>query len=226
MKKNKKYLLLVLVIIILILLWYFDIFKYFSLTYISEFKSFIDSFGLLAPIIFIIIYILAAILFLPGLPLTLLSGIVFGPLIGSIIVSISSTLGAGFSFLIGRYIGREWIIKKFSKKAIFIKLDKGIKEEGWKMVAITRLVPIFPFSAQNYIYGLTDVDFKSYILVSWLCMLPATIAYVFLAGSIIAGEGNFTTTISYIGVAIALLILLSLVSKNILKKHKEVSQDA
>jgi len=94
------------------------------------------------------------------------------------------------------------------------------------MVAITRLVPIFPFSAQNYIYGLTDVDFKSYILVSWLCMLPATIAYVFLAGSIIAGEGNFTTTISYIGVAIALLILLSLVSKNILKKHKEVSQDA
>lgn len=93
------------------------------------------------------------------------------------------------------------------------------------MIAITRLIPLFPFNAQNYVYGLTYVPLKIYVFVSWLCMLPGTIAYVFLAGAIIGGEGDSAKTVTYIGIGVAILILLSLLSKRILgngsKKNEE-----
>ena len=221
MKKYNKQIIILSLIIIIFLLWYFDIFKYISIEYISELKDFINNFGILGPIVFFVIYVLATVLFLPGLPLSLLAGIVFGPILGSILVSISSTTGAALAFLVGRYTGRDWIINKFSDSDIFKKLDNGIKEQGWRMIAITRLIPIFPFNAQNYVYGLTDIDFKTYVFVSWLCMLPGTVAYVFLAGAIIAGEGNTTKTITYIGIGVAILLILSVVGKRFVKNSEE-----
>ena len=218
MSKYRKPIILIIIIILIFLSWYFDLFKYLNISYIEELKAIINSFGLLAPIIFIIVYILATILFLPGLPLTLLGGLVFGPITGAIIVSISSTLGALSAFLIGRYVGREWITNKFSQSSMFVRINQGLKNQGWKMIAITRLIPIFPFNAQNYIYGLTAIDTKTYTLVSWLFMLPGTIAYVFLAGAIIGGDGNITQTISYIGIALAILIALSLIGKKLKTK--------
>jgi uncharacterized membrane protein YdjX (TVP38/TMEM64 family) len=127
--------------------------------------------------------------------------------------------------LIGRYTGRDWILKKFSKSDIFIKLDTGVKEQGWKMIAITRLIPLFPFNAQNYVYGLTDIDFKTYVFFSWLCMLPGTIAYVFLSGAIVGGEGDSIKTITYIGIGIAILILLSIIGNKFINNKGEVKND-
>lgn len=207
--------------ITILLFWIFDIFSYVSLDRIDEMVVFIDGLGIWAPIVFIIFYALATVLFIPGLPLTLLSGMVFGPIYGSIWVSIASTLGASLAFLTGRYIGKDYVVKKFKNSDIFIKLDKGINDHGWKMIAITRLVPIFPFNAQNYVYGLTNVPFKTYALISWICMLPATIGYVFLAGAIIGGKGDTAKTITFATTGIAVLILLSIISKVIIKKLKD-----
>ncbi len=208
--------------ITILLFWIFDIFSYVSLDRIDEMIVFIDGLGIWAPLVFIIFYALSTVLFIPGLPLTLLSGMVFGPIYGSIWVSIASTLGASLAFLTGRYIGKDYVVKKFKNSDIFIKLDKGINDHGWKMIAITRLVPIFPFNAQNYVYGLTNVPFKTYALISWICMLPATIGYVFLAGAIIGGKGDTVKTITFATTGIAVLILLSIISKVIIKKLKDM----
>lgn len=208
--------------ITILLFWIFDIFSYVSLDRIDEMIVFIDGLGIWAPLVFIIFYALSTVLFIPGLPLTLLSGMVFGPIYGSIWVSIASTLGASLAFLTGRYIGKDYVVKKFKNSDIFIKLDKGINDHGWKMIAITRLVPIFPFNAQNYVYGLTNVPFKTYALISWICMLPATIGYVFLAGAIIGGKGDTMKTITFATTGIAVLILLSIISKIIIKKLKDM----
>lgn len=215
MKKNMRIILLLLLIIGVALLWYLDAFSFISVENIQQLSDFIGQFGLLAPLVFILLYVLATVLFLPGFPLTLFSGIIFGPIYGTLWVSIASTLGASLAFLIGRYMGRDFVENKLAGSQMLMKLDEGIKSEGWKMVAITRLVPIFPFNVQNYAYGLTGVSFKVYVLVSWVCMLPATLAYVFLAGAIVGGEGDGVKTVTYIGLGIATLIALSLVSKRI-----------
>ncbi len=219
--KNRPRLLIIMALILgVILLWAFDVFQYISIDRIRELTAFINGFGWLAPVVFIMMYVAATVLFLPGLPLTLLAGIVFGPVLGTLWVSIASTTGATLAFIIGRYTGRGFIVDKFSSSELFIRLDKGIKEQGWKMVAITRLVPLFPFNAQNYVYGLTDVSLRTYAFVSWICMLPATVAYTFLAGSVIAGEGDVAKTVTYIGVGVALLIALSAIGKSITKRQK------
>ena len=198
---------------VIFVLWRIGAFSYISVERIEELKELIDGFGLIAPVVFVLAYILATVFFLPGVPLTLLGGIVFGPIWGTVWVSISSTVGATLAFLVGRYIGRDWIVSKFSNSDIFNRLDTGVKNQGWKMIAITRLIPLVPFNAQNYVYGLTDIPLKTYTLVSWIFMLPGTVAYVFLAGAIIGGEGDIAKTVTYIGIGLAILIALSIVSK-------------
>jgi uncharacterized membrane protein YdjX (TVP38/TMEM64 family) len=202
------------------LIWYFDLFKYISIDRISDLSDWINGFGLLAPIVFISLYVIATVLFLPGSPLTLLAGIIFGPIFGTIYVSIASTLGALLAFLTAKYMGREFIENKLGENDLFKKIDDGVKAQGWKMIAITRLVPIFPFNAQNYIYGLTNINVVTYTFVSWICMLPATFAYVFLGGSILAGDGDVVKTVTYVGIAIAIIVLLSMVSKLITQKNE------
>lgn len=220
MKKKLRLLAILAIIMTIIISYQLGLFDYIALDRVTDLTDFIENFGVLAPIIFIMAYILATILFLPGLPLTVLAGIVFGPIAGTIYVSIASITGAGMAFIIARYIGRDAMIKRFSKNEVFKKIDVGVLNQGWKMVAITRLVPLFPFNVQNYIYGLTGIPFITYILVSWVCMLPATVAYVFLAGSIVGGDGSGTKTIMYLGIGVALIILLSVLAK-VLDKSKE-----
>lgn len=217
---NKKRIILIVVLcLILVLFNVLDWFSYISIENLTKLSQEISNYGLLAPGIFIILYIVATVFFLPGIPLTLLSGLLFGPILGTLYVSIASTCGATFAFLIGRYIGRDYIVEKFKNQALFHKIDQGVKVNGWKMVVITRLVPLFPFNAQNYVYGLTDVSLLTYVFFSWLCMLPGTFAYVFLAGSIISGDNSGLTRLLYVSLAIALILILSVISKMIIARH-------
>lgn len=218
MKNRLKPLVLALILITIFVLWRVGAFSYISVERIEELKALVDDFGMLAPMVFILAYILATVFFLPGVPLTLLGGVVFGPVMGTIWVSIASTVGATLAFLLGRYTGREFIVNKFSDSDIFNKLDNGVKNQEWKMIAITRLIPLVPFNAQNYVYGLTDIPLKTYTLVSWIFMLPGTVAYVFLAGAIIGGEGDVAKTFTYIGIGVAILISLSIIGKKYLSK--------
>ncbi|AFY58000.1 hypothetical protein Riv7116_5632 [Rivularia sp. PCC 7116] len=143
----------------------------------------VDSLGWLAPVAFIVIYNIATLLFIPGSLLTLKGGCLFGLLWGSIYVLIAATIGATFAFLVGRYISRDWVCKQIGNKPKFKAIDKAVAKNGFKIVFLTRLSPIFPFNLLNYAFGVTQVSLKDYILGS-IGMIPGTVMYVYM-GSII-----------------------------------------
>ena len=152
----------------------------------------VDDLGAIAPIAFILIYIIATVAFLPGSVLTLGAGVLFGIAQGSLYVFVGATIGATCAFLVGRYLARGWISKKIAGNQKFSAIDQAVGKEGFKIVALTRLSPIFPFNLLNYALGVTGVSLKDYVLAS-VGMIPGTIMYVYigsLAGSIatIGGE--------------------------------------
>ncbi len=142
--------------------------------------AWISDLGPWGPVFFIVLYILATVLFLPGLIPTMAAGLLFGVLQGTLLVSISSISGATLAFLIGRYLAREWVAGKIQGNQKFEAIDVAVAQEGWKIVGLTRLSPVFPFNLLNYAFGLTQVSLKDYFLASWIGMLPGTVMYVYI----------------------------------------------
>ena len=145
----------------------------------------IDSLGVVGGIAFIAIYIVATVAFLPGSILTLGAGVVFGVLLWSVYVFIGATMGAIAAFLVGRYLARGWIGKKIESDRKFAAIDKAVAKEGFKIVLLTRLSPVFPFNLLNYAFGITGVSLKDYALGS-IGMIPGTIMYVYIGS--LAGD--------------------------------------
>jgi uncharacterized membrane protein YdjX (TVP38/TMEM64 family) len=141
--------------------------------------AWIQGLGYWGAIIFIAIYIIATVLLIPGAILTLGAGFVFGVIKGSILVSIASTLGATAAFLVGRYFARGWVARQIERQPKFKAIDEAVAKDGWKIVGLTRLSPIFPFIFLNYAFAVTQVSLLDYILASWIGMMPGTVMYVY-----------------------------------------------
>ncbi|ACB73598.1 TVP38/TMEM64 family protein [Opitutus terrae] len=147
---------------------------------LHEALGWIERLGAWAPVGFILLYIAATVLFVPGSALTLGAGALFGVGFGSALVSVGATLGATAAFLVGRYFARDWVAAKIAGNASFAAIDRAVAREGWKIVGLTRLSPAFPFSLLNYAFGLTRVSLRDYVLASWIGMMPGTVMYVYL----------------------------------------------
>lgn len=148
-------------------------------TILKDALQWIDSLGTVGAIAFIAIYIMATVAFLPGSILTLGAGVLFDVFWGSVYVFIGATLGATAAFLIGRYLARNWVIKKIADNKKFAAIDNAVGREGLKIVLLTRLSPIFPFNLLNYAFGVTAVSLKDYFL-GCVGMIPGTIMYVYI----------------------------------------------
>ncbi|CAL1363950.1 unnamed protein product [Linum trigynum] len=146
--------------------------------FLNQFSGFIEGYGTAGYALFVAVYAGLEILAIPAIPLTMSAGLLFGPLVGTIIVSISGTVAASIAFLIARYFARERILKLVEGNKKFLAIDKAIGENGFRVVTLLRLSPLLPFSLGNYLYGLTSVKFVPYVMGSWLGMLPGTWAYV------------------------------------------------
>jgi len=146
--------------------------------YIPQFAEWVASLGVWGPVVFILGYAVAAIAFVPGSLLTLAAGIIFGLAKGTVFTLIGATLGASGSFLIARYLARARIEKKIAGNAKFAAIDRAVGREGFKIVALLRLSPVFPFNLLNYALGLTKVPFLHY-LAACAAMLPGTLLYVY-----------------------------------------------
>lgn len=155
--------------------------------YLQIALDWIEGLGPSAAIIFILIYIVATVFLIPGSILTLGAGAVFGVVTGSVYVSIASILGATAAFLTGRYLAREWVSNMIRGNKKFAAIDDAVGREGWKIVGLTRLSPVFPFALLNYAYGLTKVSLRDYFFASWIGMLPGTVMYVYLGSAAKAG---------------------------------------
>ena len=156
-----------------------------------------------APFVFILIYIIATVLFLPGSVFTLAGGVIFGPVLGVFYNVIGASIGAALSFLIARYLASNWVSARSGGK--LKQLINGVESEGWRFVAFTRLVPLFPFNLLNYALGLTKIRFIEYLLATFIFIIPGAIAYTYLgyAGREAIGGGD--NLINTVLIAIALL---------------------
>ncbi|WP_448563799.1 TVP38/TMEM64 family protein [Trichothermofontia sp.] len=143
----------------------------------------IEGLGLGGGLAFMVIYIVATVALLPGAILTLGSGIIFGVILGSIYVLVGATIGAIAAFLVGRYLLRGWISRKIAGNPKFAAIDQAVAKQGFKIVLLTRLSPVFPFNFLNYAFGITGVTLKDYTLGS-IGMIPGTVMYVYL-GSLV-----------------------------------------
>ncbi|MFN2339237.1 MAG: VTT domain-containing protein [Gammaproteobacteria bacterium] len=158
---------------------------------VDALEQWVQSAGLAAPLLFMLIYAVGAVFFLPGSVLTLAGGALFGPVLGTFYNLTGATLGALLAFLVARYLASDWVAQRAGGR--LKQLIAGVEEEGWRFVAFTRLVPLFPFNLLNYALGLTRIRLWHYLLATYVCMLPGAFAYTYLgyAGreAIAGGEG-------------------------------------
>jgi uncharacterized membrane protein YdjX (TVP38/TMEM64 family) len=160
--------------------------------YLPQFAAWVESLGWLGPLVFILGYAVATVAFIPGSLLTLAAGAIFGLVQGTLYTFVGATLGAAAAFLVARYGARGWIERKIAGNARFAAIDRAVGKEGFKIVALLRLSPVFPFNLLNYSLGLTRVRFLDYLLAS-VAMLPGTLLYVYYgkaAGSLAAVAGG------------------------------------
>ena len=170
-------------------------------------RRFGASHGVLLPLMYLAVWTVGP-LFLPGLPITLAGGVLFGPVWGVVYTAIGSTFGAGLVFLVARYLARDWVAGKLAGTRL-ASLDEQVVRQGWKIVAISRLVPIFSFSLLNYAFGLTRISFWPYLAATFVCMLPSTIAYVYFSSNIVGLlQGNISSGLI---IGVILIVLVSLI---------------
>lgn len=134
--------------------------------------------GLAGPFVFMLVYALGTVLFLPGSVMTLAGGAIFGPVWGTLYNLTGATFGATLAFIIARYLAADWVERKSGGR--LKQLKNGVENEGWRFVAFVRLVPLFPFNVLNYALGLTRIRLSHYLIASWICMFPGALAYTYL----------------------------------------------
>ncbi|CZF86087.1 TVP38/TMEM64 family protein [Grimontia marina] len=187
------------------------------ITDIQSLQAWIASFGAMGYVVFLIAYVFACIFMLPGSAFTIVAGIVFGPVQGGILALVAATVGASAAFVVARFLLRGTIMKKFGTNPIFKKIDDGVAQNGTSFLILTRLVPVFPFSLQNYAYGLTGLSLSTFALVSMITMAPGAFIFAYMAGDI-ATNGVSAMLLVKFAVAGLVLFGMSLIPKYIAKK--------
>jgi pyruvate/2-oxoglutarate dehydrogenase complex dihydrolipoamide dehydrogenase (E3) component/uncharacterized membrane protein YdjX (TVP38/TMEM64 family) len=179
---NKNKLLLALAVVVLIVAFFaFDLGRYFSLAYLkssqAQFAALYESQPALVIGVYLLVYVAATALSLPGATiLTLAAGAVFGLLIGTVIVSFASSIGATLAFLAARFLLRDSVQARFGAR--LAEIDKGVQKEGAFYLFTLRLVPLVPFFVINLLMGLTRMKVATFYWVSQLGMLAGTVVYV------------------------------------------------
>jgi uncharacterized membrane protein YdjX (TVP38/TMEM64 family) len=145
---------------------------------VEALQAWVEAAGAAGPLLFMAFFAVATVLFLPGAVITLASGALFGPLWGTLWNLTGATFGAALAFLVARYLGADWVARRAGPR--LQRLNDGVATEGWRFVAFVRLVPLFPFNLLNYALGLTRISFLTYLLATWVFMLPGAFAYTWL----------------------------------------------
>ena len=169
-------------------------------------EQWVKNAGTIAPIIFMAIYMIGTVLFLPGSVLTLAGGALFGPVLGTIYNLTGATLGATLAFLTARYLASDWVERTISGR--LKQIIDGVESEGWRFVAFVRLAPIFPFNLLNYALGLTRIRLSHYIIASFVCMAPGAVAYTYIGYAGRETLGGKEGMINKVLIALGLLALV------------------
>ncbi|HFQ7169673.1 TPA: TVP38/TMEM64 family protein [Escherichia coli] len=194
------------------------------LTDLPHLQTLIRQSGLFDYSLYILLFIIATLFLLPGSILVIAGGIVFGPLLGTLLSLIAATLASSCSFLLARWLGRDLLLKYVGHSHTFQAIEKGIARNGIDFLILTRLIPLFPYNIQNYAYGLTTIAFWPYTLISALTTLPGIVIYTVMASDL-ANEGitlRFILQLCLAGLALFILVQLA----KLYARHKHVDLSA
>lgn len=171
-------------------------------------------FGAWAPVIYILVYLLAGLVFVPATPLTIAGGVLFGAVAGTAYALLAALCASGAAFLIARHLGADCLRRHQGRW--LPRLLQGVEAEGWRFVVFVRLVPVLPFSLVNYGLGLTRLRLSMYLSITAICMLPGTFAYAWLGASgaaALGGQGSVRAVLAGIALLAALALLPRLIRR-------------
>jgi uncharacterized membrane protein YdjX (TVP38/TMEM64 family) len=177
-----------------------------------------------APLLFVLIYAIMVVFLLPTLPLNLGAGLLWGPVEGCILTVIAVSLGAVIAFLFSRYLAADYINQKFDGRA-WRWLQKEMEKGDWKVVAFTRINPIFPSGPLNYFFGLTPISFSKYFIATVIFIAPAAFLFAYIGHSmgqifLNGASYEFVKNLIIISVVITVLIVLRIVMKRMVHFNK------
>ncbi|WP_440996049.1 TVP38/TMEM64 family protein [Arhodomonas sp. SL1] len=182
---------------------------------VAALRAQLDALGAWAPLAFVAAYAAGAVAFLPGLVFTIAAGVLFGPWAGTLWAVAGATTGATLAFLIARYVAGDWVARRTGGR--LRRLIDGVEAEGWRFVAFTRLVPLFPFNLLNYALGLTRIALLHYVLASAVFMVPGALAYAWVGhagATAVAGDrGAVNAILIAVGALAAVAFLPRLVRR-------------
>jgi uncharacterized membrane protein YdjX (TVP38/TMEM64 family) len=196
-----------------ILAWCLGLYDYLRLENLSRLQRWVGGLGSWAPILYMAAYVVLELVLVPALPITILAGIAFGPVWGTLYAWIGATASEAAACLIARHGAREIVERCVAKSRWLSLIDAAVARHGWRILAFTRLVPVFPFNMQNYAYGLTGIRFSTYLVVSAIFSLPGTVALVIAGDALVEGSADLRWLIVYLVIAVLLLGLLYVVPK-------------
>lgn len=171
----------------------------------QDLQDWFAGFGAWAPAVYLLVYLVAGLLFVPATTLTLAGGVLFGTLAGTVYALAGAAGSSGIAFLLARHAGAGWLQRRAGPR--LARLIRGVEAEGWRFVAFVRLVPVFPFSLINYGLGLTRLSLGVYLATTVICMLPGTLAYAYVGAAgaaALGGKGNVRGLLIGLGVLAAL----------------------
>jgi uncharacterized membrane protein YdjX (TVP38/TMEM64 family) len=142
---------------------------------------------------FVGVYVLAAVLAVPGSILTLASGYVFGLPLGVALTSIGSVLGAAAAFGVGRFLARGWVERRVAAWPQFRALDSAMHRDGFAILLLARLSPLIPYNLLNYASSITAARLRHYLPATCIGMLPAIVVYVY-TGSLAKNVATLAST--------------------------------
>lgn len=219
---KKMILFILLVLFVIFFAYQFGLVDF--LTDIAGLRAYLEKLGWWGYLLFILLSIIVAVFLLPGQFLAIVGGLAYGGFIGGLLTIIGASLGSSISFIIGKYVARDYILERFGNDPTFQKIEKGVRENGISFLIFTRLVPIFPFAIQSYAYAMTPMSAKKFSLISFLTMMPASFVYAFMASEIAAKGVSVTLLLELTGAGI-LLALLAYLPKKISKKINQLSSE-
>jgi len=183
-----------------------------------QFEDYVRSLGTLGPLLFAFAYMVLTVVLFPASVLTLGAGTLFGLTTGFFTALLGANLGALCSFLLARSFLRERVVRWTASHPRFRFLDEAIGKQGFKMVLLCRLSPIFPFILLNYFLGLTSVRTTAYVLGNLFGMIPANFAFVYIgatAHDAVTGPGEaslgfYQQALKYLGLAATLVVFAAI----------------
>lgn len=226
MKPNKAILLVMALAAVVVGVLFLPVRAWFA-----HFESFVRSLGAIGPVVVVLVYIVCTVLFVPGSAITIGSGTLFGLSTGFVVVVLGANLGALCSFLLARGLLRNKVTRWAAGNAKFRSLDQAIGKQGFKMVLLTRLSPVFPFVLLNYLLGMTAVRTPSYIMANLLGMLPATFLFVYigaaardaLGAQVDASAGFYQQILKYVGLlaTVGVVVVVTRVARKALREAEQ-----